>query len=405
MTGRVLHLLSQRPGWTGSGVALDAIVRAASNAGWKQRVVVGTPADEPVPMVGELEDSEVLPLVFDNELLPFALPGMSDVMPYRSSRFSEMTPSELSAYREAWRRHVQEAINEFQPDVIHSHHIWLLSALVKDMAGDIPVVTHCHGTGFRQLSLCPHLAEEVCTGCRRNDRFLALHHGHADVLENEVGISREKIHVIGSGFRPEIFHSNGRSDSNGQVITYAGKLSNAKGLPWLLDAVYRLEKRRPDLVLHVAGSGSGDEADAIRERIQNMDNVEFHGQLDQQSLAELLRRSTLFVLPSFYEGLPLVLVEAAACGCRLVTTSLPGVVVQLAPKLGDAIEIVALPRMKNTDQPVFDDLPEFVENLVQAIDLSLGRPPLENATTLVAGMTWDGVFDHVETIWSEVSNR
>ncbi len=38
---RVLHILSQRPSLTGSGVTLDAVVRHADAAGWEQQVVVG----------------------------------------------------------------------------------------------------------------------------------------------------------------------------------------------------------------------------------------------------------------------------------------------------------------------------------------------------------------------------
>ena len=47
MARRVLHLLSQRPGRTGSGVTVQALVREAAAAGWAQAVVVGTPADDP----------------------------------------------------------------------------------------------------------------------------------------------------------------------------------------------------------------------------------------------------------------------------------------------------------------------------------------------------------------------
>ena len=101
----------------------------------------------------------------------------------------------------------------------------------------------------------------------------------------------------------------------------------------MLDAVERLTRNLPDLVLNIAGSGTGEEADAIRRRVRKMDNVVLHDQLDQPRLADLLRRSAVFVLPSFYEGLPLVLVEAAACGCRLVTTTLPGVVARVSPTL------------------------------------------------------------------------
>ena len=402
MAARVLHLLSQRPGWTGSGVALDACLRIAKRAGWEQAVVVGTSADDPTPAVGGLDPGQIWPLVFESKALPFTVPGMSDVMPYPSSQFSALSDLRLAAYREAWKEHVARVIHAFEPDVIHSHHFWILSAMVKDLAPDIPVVTHCHGTGLRQWELCPHLAAEVQAGCARNDRFLVLHRGHADVLAQALKATTEKIHVIGSGFRDDIFNARGRVENCGPVITYAGKLSRAKGLPWLIEAVDRMAADIPEVELNIAGSGSGAEADAIREQIDGAQNVVFHGQLDQQGLADLLRRSAVFVLPSFYEGLPLVLVEAAACGCRLVSTELPGVVDQLQSHLGESLELVPLPRLQNTDCPVEQDLPAFVDQLTVALRNSLARRGLEDPSATVAGMTWNAVFGRIEAVWSEL---
>ena len=108
---RVLHLLSQRPGRTGSGITLDALVRQAAAAGWEQQVVVGTPEDDPTPDVGGLTPAAIHPLRFGSESLPFALPGMSDVMPYPSSRWCDLSEAQLDAYRRAWRAHLVISIN------------------------------------------------------------------------------------------------------------------------------------------------------------------------------------------------------------------------------------------------------------------------------------------------------
>ena len=128
---KVLHLLSQRPSLTGSGITLDATVRLAAAAGWEQRVVVGVPADEPAPEIGGLVGDQILPLNFGTPRLPFLVPGMSDVMPYPSMVFGAMTDGEIEIYRSEWRRHLKAAIDGFEPDVIHSHHIWIMSSLVK----------------------------------------------------------------------------------------------------------------------------------------------------------------------------------------------------------------------------------------------------------------------------------
>lgn len=407
MSRKVLHLLCQRPTLTGSGITLDALVRHAAEAGWQQMAVVGVPANDPAPAVGGLPAARVRPLVFGLDELPFPVPGMSDVMPYPSTRFSAMTLAQLAAYNASWRRHLERVFAEFQPDLIHTHHVWLLSSWLEEIAPDIPVVTHCHATGLRQLSLCPRLADEVIGGCSRNDRFLVLQQGQRAELAAVLGVPLKRIRVAGAGYRADLFHARGRAANAGNRLLYIGKYSAAKGLPSLLDAVKRLAKHLPDLELHVAGSGAGPEAEALNRRMEEMAPlVTRHGQLDQPALANLMRRCAVAVLPSFYEGVPLVLVEALACGCRLVATRLPGVLEELAPHLGAALELVPLPRLTGVDRPVPEDLPAFVDDLTAAIATALSGLALDDPTGTMAGaltpFTWNAVFRRVETVWREL---
>ena len=408
---RVLHLLCQRPSLTGSGITLDAIVRQATAAGWEQRVVVGVPVGESRPEVGGLAPDRIHPLVFGDGVLPFHVPGMSDVMPYPSKVFSSMTDEEISAYLGAWRSHLAEVIGDFDPHIIHSHHVWLMSSLLKEVAPDTPVVTHCHATGLRQMELVPDLADEARTGCARNDAFVVLHQGHAGVLARTLSVPEDRIEVVGAGYREDLFHRRGRDPHEAPALLYIGKFSQAKGLPWLLDAFDHLTATHPDLVLHIAGGGSGAEAEVLRNRMTTMaPRVVLHGQLPQDELAKLMRRSSVCVLPSFYEGLPLVLVEALACGCRLVATGLPGVVDELAPKIGAALEIVDLPTMNGVDTPVEAELPAFVDRLTTALSRALDKPPVgdpaETVPDALETFTWGAVFDRIERVWRRViANR
>ena len=382
---RVLHLLSQRPSYTGSGVMLEALVDQAAQAGWEQEVVVGTPADDPQPQVA---GARVHPLVFGTDELPFPLPGMSDVMPYPSSRFSALTSGQLGSYRTAWRNHVGTVLAQFGPDVIHSHHVWILSSIVKDLAPDTPVVTQSHATGFRQMTLCPHLADEVRQGCCRNERIAVLTEHHAARAKDVLGLPDDRIVVTGAGYRDNVFHTRGRRPGTGHIL-YVGKYSRAKGLPWLLDAFERLGG---DWTLHVAGAGAGEEADALRERMEARPRVVLHGQLAQPELADLMRQCELFVLPSFHEGLPLVVVEALACGCRALCSDLPAVA-----GLGETIDRVPLPRIQGADEPVAADLPRFVDDLARCLE---NRAPL--APAALAPFAWKAVFARVETVWQNL---
>ncbi len=410
MKGRVLHLLSQRPGHTGSGVFLDSKVRAARIAGWEQRVVVGLPAGGERPRVGGLEPTDVRPLYFGEGELDFPLPGMSDVMPYPSSRFSSLSASQLDAYRRAWREHVGEQIADFRPDLIHSNHVWLLSSLLGDLAGGIPVVTSCQATGLRQMELCPHLTGEVKAGCARSERFLVLHEGHRAELAAALGVEARRIVVLGPAFREDIFSAKGRDPGAAARLLYVGKYSRAKGLPWLLDAFGELRRERPELELHVAGGGAGGEAEALAERMRaRAPGVVLHGQLSQEGLAELMRRCALCVLPSFYEGVPLVLVEALACGCHVVATRLPGIESAIAPRAEGAVALVPLPRLSSVDRPRAEDLPAFVAALREALRKQLGATPPAGAGPDIAAalqdLSWSACFERLEAVWRELLPR
>ncbi|MFQ5351731.1 MAG: glycosyltransferase family 4 protein, partial [Candidatus Binatia bacterium] len=209
------------------------------------------------------------------------------------------------------------------------------------------------------------------------------------------------------GYRDDIFHFEAGARRRSGSILYAGKFSESKGLACLLDAVELLCGDSPGLVLHVAGDGRGEEAEALRARMAAMGgSVVLHGLLDQPALAELMRRCAVLVLPSFYEGLPLVLVEAFASGCRLVSTDLPGIREVFGPGLGEALELVAAPRLETVDQPRREDLPAFVRGLAAAIRRATEAPPLDLGGTAarqrLRPFGWRAVFERVEALWTEL---
>jgi glycosyltransferase involved in cell wall biosynthesis len=99
-----------------------------------------------------------------------------------------------------------------------------------------------------------------------------------------------------------------------------------------------------------------------------------------------------------FEGLPLVVVEALACGCRLVATALPGIVAELEPHLEGAITLVEPPALATVDEPEPSAAPAFVRRLEEALDEALDgpRPPPPPAR-----FTWPAVFERVEAVWLE----
>jgi glycosyltransferase involved in cell wall biosynthesis len=394
----VLQLLAQRPTLTGSGVTIDALAREASRRGWEQHAVVAHPHGEAPPTVDGLPDERIHPLEFGTADLPFPVPGMSDVMPYPSTVFSSMGAADWERYVAAWRAHLARVVDRVRPDLIHAHHVWLLSSLVKEIAPEIPQVIHCHATGLRQMRLDPERARPIAAGCRRAEAFVALHDDHREELAARLGIPIEKVHVVGAGYAAELFHARGRDPDPGSIL-FAGKLARSKGLAVLLEAFERLAERHPGICLHVAGEGSGDEGRELRDRVLAMaPRVVFHGRIDQPALARLMRRRAVFALPSFYEGLPLALVEARASGCRVVATALSGTL-ELARAVDGGLDLVEPPRMATVDRPELEDLPRFTDRLERALERALGMPGSIPEPRDLEPFTWAAVFARIERVW------
>lgn len=99
------------------------------------------------------------------------------------------------------------------------------------------------------------------------------------------------------------------------VIGIVGRLSEQKNYPFLFKAYKELLQIRKDVVLVIVGRGLEEEK--IRESAKQLeinDNIMFLGV--RKDVPELLNAFDLFVLPSLYEGLPVVLIEAQANGLR-----------------------------------------------------------------------------------------
>jgi colanic acid/amylovoran biosynthesis glycosyltransferase len=133
------------------------------------------------------------------------------------------------------------------------------------------------------------------------------------------------LHVIHCGLDPQLYTMRDHSGP-GLHLLFVGRLAPAKGLPILIDTFVRLRARRPGIHLTIVGAGpegAGIEAQARAERLG--DHVRFAGYQSPEQVAEWLRTTDVFVLPSLAEGVPVAVMEAMASGVPVVATSVGGV--------------------------------------------------------------------------------
>lgn len=111
--------------------------------------------------------------------------------------------------------------------------------------------------------------------------------------------------------------------SSAPIIGLGARLTEQKGISFLLRAIPALLREQPELVLVVAGDGPvrGDlEGEAHRLGIAS--HIHFIG--PRTDMPEIIRLFDVYVLPSIWEGLPMVLLEAMASGCPIVATDVGG---------------------------------------------------------------------------------
>ena len=403
---RILNVSAQKPDSTGSGVYLAETVRCQVAAGHDVAVVAGVAADD----ASELSEGVLFrPVRFDTEALPFHVAGMSDQMPYPATRYCDMTPSMTAAFAASFARVFEELDEAFGPDVVLCHHLYLATAVAVETFAHRRVFAVCHSTDLRQMGKHGLERDRIVAAMRRLTGVFALHEAQKEEIVRVYGVDSACVHVVGTGFNAAIFNA-GKSDACDDDVragapvelVYAGKIWKKKGVPSLLEAADLIETahqegaRRgggssPRLRLCLAGghNDSGEYAGIVARAARCVSDVAFLGRLSQTDLAQAYRSADIFVLPSFFEGLPLVVIEALACGCKVVTTDLPGIRSWLdANAPGAPIVYVAPPLMRCVDEPFEDELPAFERRLADAIEACM---LLEAAPFDVSHLSWEGL--------------
>ena len=382
---KILSITAQKPHSTGSGTYLTELVKAFDKAGHKQAVVAGIYPDDCVQFPSSVD---FYPVFFEkaqpndsaccgkkdikgidlSKYISFPVVGMSDSMPYPSTKYSEMTDEMIAEFEGAFIKVIGEAISELNPDVILCHHLFLLTAMVREHFPNEKIYGICHGSDLRQIANCPKLAARVVPQIQKLDRIFALHDKQAEqifkILNNKS--PDYNISVIGSGYNHELFNCEGRRgrEADDKVrVCFAGKVSHAKGAAELLDAVDKLNAEgKLDFELLIAG---GCQEDDIKEKLKCLPkNISYLGMLPQDELAKVYKSCDIFILPSYYEGLGLVLIEAMASGLIPIATDLPGIKNWIDENVVNPnVRYIPMPEMAGIDSPTEVGRMNFIDNL------------------------------------------
>lgn len=211
-------------------------------------------------------------------------------------------------------------------DVVHLHNHFANSScsvamLTSEMSG-IPFSFTLHGPAIFYEPRKWRIDEKIARA-----RFVACisHFCRSQAMYFSNPAHWGKLRIVHCGVTPGIYGRRSRK-AFGQNILFIGRLDAIKGVPLLLEAFSDAHKTYPEAKLTLIGDGpvrGALEARAVDLRLG--ESVDFLGYQSQEEVASRLEESDILVLPSFAEGVPLVLMEAMASRIPVIASAVAGV--------------------------------------------------------------------------------
>lgn len=328
------------PWGTGAATVVDGVIQELQNLGHRIKVIfpdLGLPSPDADKYYGNPELYHIIRFPVEYQGVDF--PTFPLIVPDPNPRnlkgawtFKGMSESEFISYIDFLKFRLREVIQEFQPDVIETEHVWLMGYVLDDLGYTYIVGAHnSDQMGFRYD---PRM-RPYATTCAQNAAYIF---SISDAVKIDClklyGVPNEKVIVIPNGynnkiFRPrqlskaKIFQNHGiDADASLPVVTFGGKMSKTKGVDVLLEANAILQKMQPYTLLLF---GSGDLEDVLG-RVPTKDeaqNTHLIGHVTQDVLAEFHNMAEFSVLPSRDEGFAVAALEAMGCGLPVVATDIP----------------------------------------------------------------------------------
>ena len=237
-------------------------------------------------------------------------------------------------------------LEQFRPDIVHSHHPYLLGGTAVRIAGgfNCPLVFTYHTMYEHYLHYVPaharrmrQFAINLVTGyCNLCDHIVVPSESVADVIRERgvetpmdvvpTGVYVERFERADESRDPSGFRRFRQIPERAFVAGYVGRLAPEKNLSFLAEAVHCFVAQTPGAHFLLVGSGpSEQEVREIFSRQGHSERLHVVGSLEGQALIDAYHAIDAFVFASHTETQGMVLTEAMAAGKPVVAIDAPGV--------------------------------------------------------------------------------
>ncbi|MDE6591661.1 MAG: glycosyltransferase [Oscillospiraceae bacterium] len=236
--------------------------------------------------------------------------------------------------------YVRKTARENNYDIVHIHaaNAWMaFQYYIAAKPYCSRIIIHSHSTGIgldstkmNAVGKIKFILHKICRHLMNSKKIIRL--CCSETAAEWMFPKKYKAALIKNGIRTSDFVFNEKIRKNVRkkigagnrfVIGHIGRFSYSKNHDFLIDIFEEVYKKNPDSLLLLIGMGALE--DRIKEKVRNAgleDNVIFYGTSDKVN--ELYNAMDCFVLPSHFEGLGIVAVEAQAAGlCALCSDAVP----------------------------------------------------------------------------------
>jgi glycosyltransferase involved in cell wall biosynthesis len=254
------------------------------------------------------------------------------------------------------KREIRELLRSERPDLVHVHNTFMMiSPSIYETCQEmsVPVLQTLHNfrllcpawTLSREGRVCEECVDHglwrsVWHGCYRNSRLmtagvalmLQVHRSRGtwnDSVDGYVALSEfARRKFVDSGLPASKLHVKpnfvqddpGARDAPGHYALFVGRLSPEKGVATLLSA---WEKLKQSIPLVIVGDGPLRQSLECEASARGLSSVKFRGWLTGEETRAAMKRAAFLVIPSlWYEGFPMIVAEAFACGTPVICSRL-----------------------------------------------------------------------------------
>src|SRR3989442_4613673 len=214
-------------------------------------------------------------------------------------------------------------------EIIHAHsYIYATSnqAAIAARVRSRPFVLHMHGATYqgqgiadRRISGALFLKEKVYDKTLGRwtigsaDAIAAVSAFDMQQCRETFDVSPDRLHLIPNAVDVEKFHPPAEDGERPPTVTFVGRLEQWKGANSFVQIARKVLQEVPEAIFQMVGDGP------LRSKLiadsRDLDgSIRFLGEVSHDRIPDLLRRSSVLLLPSFIEGLPTSCLEALAAG-------------------------------------------------------------------------------------------